>query len=297
MTFQRRLVAMAVWGILLLSVSAFLGRWTQPFELFSQFRLQYAVFVVVLTGLALALRSWGTVVAGVAAFAINAIAIAMVVSGGAPEKPAADGVHVVWANLYRRPEALAALADYARAHQADIVALTEVPAGNETLIRRAFPEFECVVPAPGDGNPFAVAIAARAPCPSHGGDENARFADIAGLRLVAVHARPPWDNARTRERDAAIRAAFSLAAQRPRSVVVGDFNATPWSPVFNRGTAGLRRANCGLPLQTTWKSTNAMQGLTIDQGFVTESVAVGKCTIGPDIGSDHRPLALTVVAQ
>jgi endonuclease/exonuclease/phosphatase (EEP) superfamily protein YafD len=115
-----------------------------------------------------------------------------------------------------------------------------------------------------------------------------------GITVIALHSRPPWDNRRLAERDHTITEAISLAKDN-RSVIVGDFNATPWSPVFRAMEADHhRRANCGAPWRPTWRSQNPLFGLTLDQAWLGPEVAVLSCELGPDIGSDHRPLVLTV---
>jgi len=295
-----QLAALLAAGVCLgLSLTACLGHLTQPFELFSQFRLQYLLLAAALLAIAIFARQRPAILVAGVALAVNLVAIGLVVANGAAPATRPATTTLVWANLYRKPEALAALATYARGRGADIIALTELPPDGLRLIHQAFPDFRCVLFDADQGNPFAVAIAARAPCPSSGGGVNARYADIAGWRVVAVHARPPWNNARTNERNAAIRQAFAFAAGSPRSVLVGDFNATPWAPVFGTAetTRGLRRANCGLPWRTTWRSAIPGVGLALDQAFLTPAVAVAGCDIGPDIGSDHRPLVLAFTVR
>jgi len=295
---MRRITTFSAAMCLGFSLAGFLGRVTQPFELLCQFRLQYAVLGAVLLAAA-AIARWqrAAALAG-AAMMVNLIAIGMVVAKDAPPVARPATTTLVWANLYRKPKALAALAIYARGRHADIVALTEVPPDGLRRIHETFPDFHCLVFDADQGNPFAVAIASRAPCSSRGGAVNARYADIAGLRVVAVHGRPPWSNARTHERNAAIRDAFALAAASPRAVLVGDFNATPWSPVFDAATVrDLRRANCGLPLRATWTSAVPLLSLSLDQAFVTFGLAVTSCDLGPDIGSDHRPVALGLLVS
>jgi len=296
MRFVTLLTAVVCLG---LSLAALLGHLSQPFELLSQFRLQYTLLAFVLMATAVAVRHRAALLVAAVALAVNLAAIGGVVANDAPSSRRPAVTTLVWANLYRKPEALAALADYARNRDAGMVALTEVPPDGLHLIRQAFPGFHCVLFDGDHGNPFAVAIAARAPCPSSGGAVDARYADIDGLRVVAVHARPPWSNARTSERDAAIRQAFAFAAGPPRGILVGDFNATPWSPVFSSVTTtrGLRRAACGLPWRTTWTSAVPGLGLTLDQAFLTPGLVAAGCDIGPDIGSDHRPLVLALAPQ
>lgn len=102
-----------------------------------------------------------------------------------------------------------------------------------------------------------------------------------------------------REREGRLQA-VSFGAQpasgdRP-AVLVGDFNATPWSGVMKslRGE-GLRPIDCGAPFQATWKPFGTgLIGLPIDLAYANGGVAAARCRVGPDIGSDHAPLIIEV---
>lgn len=157
------------------------------------------------------------------------------------------------------------------------------------------PDFACITGHQQDGNPFAVAIAVHAStCLKTATTADVQTLPAPSLTVIALHSRPPWDNRRLAERDHTINAAISLAKDN-RSIIVGDFNATPWSPVFRAMEANhLRRANCGAPWRPSWRSQTPLFGLTLDQAWFGPDLGVVSCDLGPDIGSDHRPLVLTV---
>jgi endonuclease/exonuclease/phosphatase (EEP) superfamily protein YafD len=60
--------------------------------------------------------------------------------------------------------------------------------------------------------------------------------------------------------------------------------------------AGLRRALCGAPFASTWRSSNPLFGLTIDHAYLHGEAAVANCRVGRGIGSDHWPLIFDVAA-
>lgn len=140
---------------------------------------------------------------------------------------------MLWVNLQRKTDALDAAVAFARAERADIVAMTELPPGRVDAVRRALPDFPCIVADSRSTSPSAVLIASRRPCAAGGSATTtfrpaaAQFADIGELRVVALHARPPWSNERTAQRNTVIVAGVRAASAHPRSLVVGDFNATP----------------------------------------------------------------------
>lgn len=89
-----------------------------------------------------------------------------------------------------------------------------------------------------------------------------------------------------------------VTTAQPRVIVVGDFNLTPWSPVFYKFTKAteLRRSGKGFGVQPTWYAgpTIAM-GLKLDHCFISDNLHCAEYRIGEANGSDHR--SVTVVLQ
>ena len=75
-------------------------------------------------------------------------------------------------------------------------------------------------------------------------------------------------------------------------IVAGDFNATPWSPHFRDllATTGLRDAGSGRGWLPTWPTWLGPAGIPIDHVLVKGPVTVAGLSLGPDVGSDYRPL-------
>jgi endonuclease/exonuclease/phosphatase (EEP) superfamily protein YafD len=235
-------------------------------------------------------------------FCVNLVAIVIAILPAAPiAHPDGSQVRIVWANLERHEGSLSLLAELARAQEADIVAITELPAGDADDVRDAFEDFACFTSPTGPLTPFTTMIVSRSPCSHKGQASNlsrpsdASYLDVGELRIVAIHPRPPGGNERTAERDAVIEAGVLLTLGMPQAVLIGDFNATPWSPVLiDVRRRGFRRALCGAPLAPTWRSANPLLGLTIDHAYVYGDAAIADCRIGRDIGSDHRHLIVDV---
>lgn len=75
-------------------------------------------------------------------------------------------------------------------------------------------------------------------------------------------------------------------------LLVGDFNATPWCHAFRLlEKGGLRAAGPAWP--PTW-STRAIFALPIDHAMTTARLRITERRLGPDVGSDHRPVELTL---
>lgn len=114
------------------------------------------------------------------------------------------------------------------------------------------------------------------------------------LRLIGVHPPPPMRAGIAAARDEALRALPALIAQgdAARTVVLGDFNCTPWSPRFRDllAASGLRDAARGASLDPTWASRRLPFGLKIDHILVGDALTVSDYAVRDDVGSDHYPV-------
>lgn len=295
-----RLSALILLG---LTAGAFFGDTAQPLEILSHFRVQLAVLCLAL-GLVGAIAG-SRVSTGLAALAllVNVAVLVQAARDVAPENQAlTPNAVVVWANMEGRVSVLDAVAMLAAKEEATIVALTELPEDGAQVVRVAFPEYACVTSPSGFLTPFTTMILAKAPCPNEGESEFTRpadivFADVGALRVVALHPTPPWGSRHTAQRDLAIRVGVTLKSPTLPTLMIGDFNATPYSSALRPlGAAGFTRAGCGAPLTTTWRDPNPLFGLPIDHAFLSSGITLVSCTVGPWIGSDHAPLVVRVRA-
>jgi endonuclease/exonuclease/phosphatase (EEP) superfamily protein YafD len=75
--------------------------------------------------------------------------------------------------------------------------------------------------------------------------------------------------------------------------MAGDFNASPWSHAFSGpARAGFHRAAGLLP--GTWPGGVHWAGIPIDQVLASPHWTLISSRVGPDIGSDHRPMITTL---
>lgn len=124
-------------------------------------------------------------------------------------------------------------------------------------------------------------------------------ASVDGDRVAvyAVHPRPPDSQERSDARDSLFAELAGLvAAESMPVIVIGDFNATPWSYAFRDFTAetGLVNSQEGYGLSATWPSTWPMALVPLDHMLHSESLTTVKRDVGPDLGSDHLPLLVEV---
>ncbi len=117
------------------------------------------------------------------------------------------------------------------------------------------------------------------------------------LSFVGVHAMPPMSATGRARRDRVLRAAGQFLQGSGRlGVLAGDFNATPWSPIFGELTKalGLRDSRQGFGPQPSWPTGFFALRIPIDHVLTTPDIAVVERRIGPELGSDHHPVVVTL---
>jgi endonuclease/exonuclease/phosphatase (EEP) superfamily protein YafD len=128
----------------------------------------------------------------------------------------------------------------------------------------------------------------------------ARLEDHSGslFHLIGTHPLPPiWrDYAVMRNQQLTNIAAYVRTLSGP-IVVAGDLNTTSWSPNFRDfvQSSGLRDTRNGFGNQPTHPYGLAPIGIAIDHVLISPEIAVRDRSVGPDIGSDHRPVIVDLV--
>ena len=136
-------------------------------------------------------------------------------------------------------------------------------------------------------------------------DPQIRAVIVVGDQEVVIqgaHPLPPGDATRLAEQRAVHRAMANWAAieTRPR-IIIGDLNATPRAPssawfakaglVESRGPGEIVDAK-------TWPSGTSIplvMGVRIDRALASSQLWCEQFVVGPDNGSDHRPIAVRYV--
>jgi len=83
-----------------------------------------------------------------------------------------------------------------------------------------------------------------------------------------------------------------------RGIIVGDFNATPWSPAFRRLASGRWRDAAdvvGHGLRPTWPSWTPLPISPLDHVLVSSGLGVSEVNAADVPGSPHRALIVTVI--
>jgi endonuclease/exonuclease/phosphatase (EEP) superfamily protein YafD len=302
----RLILILAAAGLALVTVFALAARLWWAFDLFSHFRLQYAILAALLCVGALALRAYPiaavlAVVALVHGWAIKDLWL----GGSAAAAPEVEPLRVASANvLHSNPEPKKVL-DFVHASDADVVLLVEAQ-GRRWLDVLAAVGADYPHRAPEgwqDGAPVILfsrhPIVWKSVIGSPEGRRPYLAADLAlgerTLTVVGVHpsSPSPKDPSDTRQRNLQLGyLADLLEGTRGPVVVAGDFNTTPWSPFFQDlvATAGLRNAANGHGYIGTWPTWFWPAQIPIDHILVKGPIAVASMGRSSRTGSDHYPV-------
>ncbi|MFO1092289.1 MAG: endonuclease/exonuclease/phosphatase family protein [Planctomycetaceae bacterium] len=281
------------------------GAYGWPLELLSHFRIQYAAALLILAGAFLRLRAkwWGG--AATALLALNGWVVAPFVLpiGATVDRaidPGAPSWKLVSINVYSGNPTPERVLDYIAATDPDVVVLLEVTPEWEqrlTVLAARYPH--SAVQARADN--FGIALLTKnalhdvefVPLSRENDAISARVElGNAELQIVAAHPFPPAGGRGAELRNRQLNELATHVARLGRPcAVAGDLNITPFSPHFDAflAAAGLRDPRRGQGVLPTWPSQRWPLWIPIDHCVVSTGIAA-RLSVGPHVGSDHRPL-------
>lgn len=288
-------------AVLMLTALSLFARLGWPFELFTHFRPHFVVLALI--G-ALWTLGGDQTLAAISAFCalINLTRMA----GAKPLQPNSalegkPGVTVVWANVWKKPQALKRTIDWARSNSADLILIGEFPAIDSAGVAPDYPTL--LDTGKDEGAVWTSRIVAFSRLPTRhlevlrppGRDRRPflKFViDLPGgeaLTVAPIHPAAPIKPYMLKDRNDAIRMLGDLV--HGPFLIAGDFNATPWCPVFPKIPG--RRIGVGLT-KPTWLTSIPMLGLPIDHITVSKGILASRYEVGPFLGSDHRALLVRI---
>ena len=287
----------------LLPVFGLLGGAFWFFDLFNHFQVQYAWFLL-LCGLVLLARKAfrAAALAGI----LMLVPVARIVPWYLPP-PAVQGgtgsIRLTSFNVLASNRDHAAVLKWTRQSAPDAIYVTEVSEGWTEALRDLG---EIYPHAINDGPDFA--FFSKYPIEQSSVERvseiefpllKVRLATPGGtVTFLAGHPLPPigtrWASAMDEFMAAMVR---EVSAESGRVIVAGDFNSSRWSyksgPLLEAGLAEAARGKAPGP---TWMRRNPIFGIPIDRMlYGGEGMGCRSFEIGPDLGSDHRPVTAEFV--
>jgi endonuclease/exonuclease/phosphatase (EEP) superfamily protein YafD len=274
-------------------------------QMFTHFRLQYAIIAFLLCIAFVVMRDGWYAVVLLAAAALNASFVIPWYAGDATDI-GASAYKVLNANVHARNGAHEKLLDLVAAEQPDLVVLQEVTPEWAQSVQSLAADYPHRLVEPRDGS-FGIALFSRYPFNSSVSIDSGPGSppilvvtiNVAGREISVIGAHPviPLPRRNYEARNAQLEGIGKLLQQmqNPR-ILVGDLNATMWDPHYEslENRTWLRNARKGFGIVPTWPTFLPFAMIPIDHVLVSEDVGVIDARTGPRIGSDHLPLVVTL---
>lgn len=289
-----------------MSLAAFLGRWIWWLDVLANFRAQYVVGLAVL-GLIVVLSRWRKTGYAVLGVALVNLLVVLPLYLGSPAKATveASAIRVMSFNLLSTNERYPEVIEYIEGVDPDLILLHEASRPWEVAMEAAELDYQIIRPRSEDliFGTLVLVKGDAVEAVSYGfAASSARAVELTytpegwttTLSILGTHPLAPTDRERADLRDAQLGFAGEWASDRNGAViVVGDFNATPWSWPFRRlmDSADLQNSQKGFGLQPTFSAeSNLLLRVPIDHLLHSPALEVTDRDLGPRLGSDHFPL-------
>ncbi len=284
-----------------------LDRVSWVFETADVFRLQYLVVLVAAAVVALPLRRPRLAVLAAALAAVNVAVLGIPLAGpvtAAPGRPA-PALRVVVANLEVGNKDFAAVHRLVAEEHPDLFGVTELTVDMAKHLGEGLPGFRSRLLEPRT-DAYGIGLYSRLPLlsarvfhfPSDGPPTVVARLLVEGkpVTVVITHVHTPFAGSiHARHLDALASAVRSQFGRRV--VVCGDFNTPPWSgPLRDFASDARLRDVYGNAAWAgySWPTWASILRVPLDNCFVGSGIAVAGHRDGPNVGSDHRPLAVDI---
>jgi len=285
------------------TLAGFLGRLWWVLDLFSHFRVQYAILSFLIAVALLILRRVRTASVFLVLAVVNTVLILPLYLGRvAPPDTESPQYRAVLANVYTPNQHRELLISLIEQYEPDFFVLQEVNTRWLEDIRSLETAYPYAEQCPRPDN-FGMALYSKRPfakCDTvYIGDAMvpsicAQF-ELDGRRLtvLGIHTIPPArrEGFLLRNEQLARIPEFLQEYQGP-VIVLGDLNMTPWSHHFRKllREAGLKDGSRGHGIARTWPTDLFLLRIPIDHFLHSPDLTVVSRKKGQHIGSDHYPI-------
>jgi endonuclease/exonuclease/phosphatase (EEP) superfamily protein YafD len=274
------------------------------FDVLTHFSFQYAIALAccLLLGIAIGIRPYLS----------SLFAVALVINlyflvpffwprrvGDANSSP----LRVVSLNVLTSNQDYETITTYLRETNADIVLLSEIEPELMTVIKSSLADFYPHVYNEAMEGTHGLALVSRLPFVQTEtillGERHHRFltAELQWqgkrFKIYGSHPHAPLSGRWAKSRDEEIKVIREHIKQESKPhILLGDFNASPWSTPMTQLSAqtNLRHGALGLGIYPTWRYKTMLLGAPIDHILVSEEWQVSSYKVERDVGSDHFPV-------
>jgi len=312
MTIFWVLFSLATVIVSLFTLLGFLGRLWWVFDLFSHFRYQYLILLIMSSLIFIIGRKYSEALISSLFVVVNLALVLPLYIGGSrklrnvsSKEGKTRTYRVLFSNVEQKNLQSSKLSELIRSTNPDLIALVEV---NQAWMDELQPEkagYPYVHSALREDN-YGVAFFSRIPFES---TETCYFGDayvptvivrfiLDGryLTIIDTHPPPPKSHTLSNYRNHQLEEiAEFVSGQTGDVMVLGDLNITPWSPFFQEflRRSSLRESRNGFGLQLSWPTDRVPFLVPIDHILVSKGIIINNRRVGPNVGSDHFPVILS----
>ena len=306
-----KIFSLLVLGIVsLFTLLGFSGQYAYFFELVSHFRPQYTLIAGLCFFVFVWLkRRWAIVVAAVVLLINTFFVIPYYIQADAPTYLPEETVSILLMNILSSNDRFDLVHEQIDQFQPDIVVLEEVNQKWFEALRPLKESYPYEVYALQEDN-FGIWALSKVPISEHeivywGEAEkptvSLRFPiDTTTVQLIATHPLPPTSPTYAYLRNNQLMAIAQRVSEEETLIVVGDFNTSSFSPIFQAFTDSLdlQDSRLGQGLQPTWPAQSiAPLMTTLDHCLISQDLWVVRRETGGYTGSDHLPVYTEVALR
>lgn len=286
-------------SLFLLIVMTLLGQGGAHFyllDLSNHFRFYYFIVVAAIVVMFLLLRAWKALVVSVLCLMFQGASIFPWYMGDAPSfKP---DFKVLSFNVLTSNTHFSEVELWLNVINPDIIAFQEVDQQWLTAMKGLKKIYPYNHEMPRNDN-FGLAIYSRFPIQKV---QTPKLSIVPSLLTTIViqekpvhifnlHTLPPVNSKNYKHRNQHLIGMAQVMKDLKPAIVLGDFNITMWSPVYQEVEAlsGLKNARRGFGINATWPAHQPIT-IPIDHVLISQELKVAGLEIGPYLGSDHLPL-------
>lgn len=314
---SKRRPGLSFWGLIevgslilcLATATGFLGKIWWIFELTSHFKVQLAILLVATTAIWLVRKRWW--VAGVCgAFGLINVAsvVPQFIPNGAAPLNIGPTVKLVGVNVHTPNREVNRMLRFLNETKPDLLLLMEVNQRWMEDLEGLRSDYPYQVSRPRDDN-FGIALFSRLALTNatilylgEAGVPSVATDVLTGdttFHLLGTHPLPPGSSEYARLRnEQLVRISEYVHRQSVPVVVLGDLNATPWSPHFESllKNGGLQNSAKGHGVLGSWPAGLPLMRIPLDHCLISPSIQIKSRSLGPAVGGDHLPIVVELVS-
>ena len=291
------------------TIFGFLGHFSWFLDLFSHFRVQYAIVLSILGVLLVGGHRRGTAALFLGCACVNlALVLPLYFGGSSVRMDAAHKLRALLLNVNTHLGDAARVREFISAAAPDILVLEEISSRWMSDLAWLTNSHPHSLAQPREDN-FGIGLFSKLPLAEgkvvYIGDAGVPsiiatvFTAHTNLRVIATHPLPPGGRDYSHWRNDQLERLPDYVRSNLPVLLLGDLNVTPWSCHFRRllTRTGLRDSTKGFGVQPTWPNYNPLLRIPIDHCLHSQDIIIVDRQVGEDVSSDHYPLIVDFVIR